>query len=88
MQNAFDKLEAAADQLGFPHSSNVEGAERLRGLRPRSGRSPWRAFYRRIGDTMVIGAIGPEANNDQRRFRAAVQAAMDRLAQVEREAGR
>ena len=57
----------------------------MRELRPRSGRSPWRAFYRRIGATMVIGAIGSEAQNDPRAFRRAVADAERRLDAWERE---
>lgn len=78
-----EKLEAYGDLLGFPHTSNLKGADRLRELRPRAGRSPWRAFYRRIGDTLVIAAVGPEANVDRRGFRAAVQHAEARLAEIE-----
>ena len=63
-----------------------QGADRLRELRPRAGRSPWRAFYRRVGGDVVIAAIGPEANVDPRAFRQAVRAAEDRLAELEREA--
>lgn len=58
MQAALEKLEDYGDQLPFPHSSKVQD-HNLRELRPRAGRSRWRAFYRRIGDRMVIGAIGP-----------------------------
>ena len=85
MQNAIDKLEVAGDRLTFPHTSAVQGADRLRELRPRAGRSQWRAFYRRIGDLMVIGSIGPEARSDPRGFQAAVQTAVERLAAVELE---
>lgn len=74
---------AMGGQLPYPHSSAVKGADRLRELRPRAGRSPWRAFYRCIGDVAVIGGFGPEARADPRGFRAAVQRAMDRLAAYE-----
>lgn len=83
MQHAFEKLEAYGDQLPFPHSSRVKGAARLRELRPRAGRSPWRAFYRRILGTLVIGAIGPEAHVDPRGFGRAIRAAEARLTQFE-----
>lgn len=83
MQNALEKLMVYGDQLPFPHSSKVKGAIHLRELRPRAGRSPWRAFYRRIADTIVIGAIGPEAEADPHGFRRAVQAAAERLIQLE-----
>lgn len=83
MRHAIDKLRAIEGQLGFPHSSNVGGADRLRELRPRAGRSPWRAFYRRIGVTIWIGSFGPEANADRRGFQSAVRAAEARLAEIE-----
>ncbi len=83
MDNAIAKLEALAEQLGYPHSSAVKGADRLRELRPRAGRSRWRAFYRHIGGVMVIGAFGPEAKVDPRGFQAAVHRATERLATYE-----
>jgi hypothetical protein len=64
--------------LGSPHTSQVKGTK-LRELRPRAGRSPWRAFYRRVGNSLIIGAIGPEAEHDHRGFRAAVDRATARL---------
>lgn len=85
MQNAFEKLEVYGDQLPFPHSSRVKGAARLRELRPRAGRSPWRAFYRRVGATLVIGAIGPEAGVDPLGFGRAIHAAEVRLSRLEQE---
>ena len=36
-------------------------------------------FYRRIGDRLVLAAVGPEAQADPRRFRAAVEDAVVRL---------
>lgn len=76
MDHAFEKLEALGIRLPFPHQSDVRGAEGIRELRPRGGRSRWRAFYRRIGDAMVIGAVGPEAEVDRRGFRRAVRLAV------------
>lgn len=61
MANALAKLRELGDQLGFPHTSNVAGAAHMRELRPRGGRSRWRAFFRRIGNQMAVGAVGPEA---------------------------
>ena len=81
--NAYEKLKAEGDQLPFPHSSQVRGADRLRELRPRSGRSKWRAFYRRIGTTFVIAAVGPEASDDPVGFRRAVANAEQRLERLE-----
>lgn len=85
MLHAREKLEAVGGRLGFPHSSAVQGADRLRELRPRAGRSPWTGLYRRVGSDFVLAAIGPEATVDPRGFRQAVRAAEDRLVEVERE---
>src|SRR6266536_2157433 len=53
MINAVEKLTAFGPTLPFPHSSAIQGTEHMRELRPRAGRSPWRAFYRRLGDVLV-----------------------------------
>ena len=78
MLSAIAKLEAIGPTLGFPHTSQVQDAN-LRELRPRAGRSPWRAFYRQFGQVLRIGAIGPEAAVRPRLFRAAVKRAAERL---------
>ncbi|NUQ00936.1 MAG: type II toxin-antitoxin system RelE/ParE family toxin [Armatimonadetes bacterium] len=84
LTSALRKLEAVGEALAFPHSSAVRGASAaLRELRPRQGRSRWRAFYRRLGDDLVIAAIGPEAAVDARGFGRAVEAAVARLADEE-----
>jgi len=41
---AVEKLKASGPRLGYPHSSAIKGARKLRELRPRRGDSPWRAF--------------------------------------------
>jgi hypothetical protein len=57
---AVEKLEALGPDLPFPHSSKTMGAEDLRELRPRAGRSAWRPLYRRVGkEVFVIAAIAP-----------------------------
>jgi len=76
--NAIAKLEAIGPTLGFPHTSQVQGAE-VRELRARAGRSPWRAFYRQVGQVLRIGAIGPEAAVKPRLFQAAIKRAVERL---------
>jgi hypothetical protein len=43
LRTVMEKLEALGSRLPFPHQSAVRGAS-VRELRPRSGRSPWRAF--------------------------------------------
>ncbi len=83
--NGLDKLRDLDIRLGYPTTSKVQGARDLRELRPRAGRSAWRAFYRRIGDVLVVGAIGPEAHADPRGFRAAVATAVERLDAIEEE---
>ncbi len=83
MINADAKLSAYGPRLGYPHTSAVRGARLLRELRPRAGRSPYRALYRRIGDTFVVAAVGPEAMTDPRGFDRAVRLALIRLETVE-----
>jgi hypothetical protein len=79
MLHVIEKLRVLRTLLAAPHSSQVKGTN-LRELRPRAGRSRWRAFYRRIGAEMVIGAIGPEAIRDRLGFNRSVEAAATRLA--------
>ena len=84
--SAVEKLEQFGDQLSAPHCSAVKGQRKtLRELRPRAGRSPWRVFYRRVGDVMVIGAIGPEAMVNPAGFRRSVTDALERIASFEKE---
>lgn len=83
LASAVEKLRADS-QLGFPHTSLVQGGKAgLRELRPRRGRSPWRALYRRVGDVMVLLAVAPEAAKDQRGFGRAVAEAERRLRGLE-----
>ncbi len=81
--NADAKLSAFGPLLGYPHTSAVRGTERLRELRPRAGRSAWRAMYRQVGEVFVVAAIGPEAQSDLRGIDRAVRRALERLAKVE-----
>jgi len=83
LYNAIRKLESIGPALGFPHTSAVKAAAGLRELRPRRGRSQWRALYRQAGAKFVIAAIGPEAMHDPRGFGAACDAAQARLAELE-----
>lgn len=82
MANVVTKLRTVGPALGFPHQSAVQGTS-LRELRPRAGRSPWRALYRRFGDEFVVGAIAPEAMVDRRGFDRAVAACLSRFAELE-----
>ena len=84
MVHVIEMLEENGDRLGHPYSSDVRIAANLRELRPRAGRSPWRAFYRRIGDMMYVGAFGPEARSNPRGFAQAVREAEARLDDVEK----
>jgi hypothetical protein len=83
IKGAIAKLVARGPALGFPYSSAVRGADRLRELRPRAGRSRWRALYRQIGQMMWVGAVGPEAEIDRLGFARAIRNAERRLASLE-----
>ena len=83
LYNAVRKLEAIGPALGYPHSSDVREAPGLRELRPRQGRSPWRALYRQYGSIFVIAAVCPEAESDPRGFRRGCTAALARLEELE-----
>jgi len=86
LQHAGDKLVAEGPQLRFPHQSAVQGPEGkgLRELRPRSGRSSWRAICRRFDkSTLVVLAVGPEAQSDRRGFDAAVRRARSRFKELQ-----
>jgi len=83
VDNAVAKLEAIGPALPHPHSSNVEGWNDLRELRPQAGKSPWRPLYRKVGDRFVIAAVGPEAKKNKRGFDKACERAIDRLAKLE-----
>jgi hypothetical protein len=85
LNHAIEKLNVMGPRLPYPHQSNVEGAESLRELRPKGGRSPWRAFYRRIGAVFVIGAIGREAQVNRQKFDRAVMVAQKRLDETAKE---
>jgi hypothetical protein len=47
------------------------------------GRSRVRPLYQRFADTFVVGAIGPEAQVNPRRFDQAIRLATSRLAEIE-----
>lgn len=80
VEKAIQKLQLGGETLGFPHTSAVRGVdEMLRELRPRRGRSRWRALYRRIGPELVVAAIVPEAESDPRGFRRGCDEALRRL---------
>lgn len=86
MDSAFDNCGLSGQLLGSPHTSAVKAADNIRELRPRQGRSPWRSFYRRIGQALVVGAIGPESSADPQGFDRAVRSAEQRLNDVEEDA--
>jgi hypothetical protein len=84
MVHVIEMLEENGERLGHPYTSDARIAANLRELRPRAGRSPWRAFYRRIGDVMYVGAFGPEVRSNARAFERAVRAAEVRLDEVDK----
>jgi len=83
IDHAVEKLRAMGPPLPYPHQSDVRGASSLRALRPRAGRSAWRALYRRVGQLFIVVAVGPEAEVDPRGFDRTVYAALTRLDDLE-----
>lgn len=84
--NVVEKLRQLGPKLRYPHSSRVKGehGKGLRELRPRAGRSPWRALYRQMKpDAFVIAAIAPEAEQNERLFRRGAKNAQERLSRLE-----
>ena len=73
--NAVRKLREVGEQLAPPHMKPLKGdrAAALRELRPRQGRSDWRAIYRRAGAFYVILAI-----DRHREFAALIERARTR----------
>jgi hypothetical protein len=55
----------------------------LRELRPRQGRSPWRALYGQKNEVLIVVATAPEAEVDHRGFDRAIRRATVRLAEAE-----
>jgi len=64
MFNAVEKLRELGDRLAPPHTKPLQGGEAsgLCELRPRQGRSDWRALYRRFGTTYVVLAFDRHEN--------------------------
>lgn len=64
--NAVRKLDELGEQLGPPHMKPLKGdrAATLCELRPRQGRSDWRAIYRQAGNFYVILGIGRHKDFD------------------------
>lgn len=83
VDNAVMKLQALGPDLPAPHSSDARSAPGLRELRPRGGRSAWRALYQRRGDVFVIAAIAPDGKTDPRGFGQACTRALRRMAELE-----
>lgn len=79
LDQATAKLEVLGPVLPYPHQSAVREAPGLRELRPRAGRSAWRALYRRVEDSFLVAAVGPEAQSDRRGFDRMVKLAVQRL---------
>lgn len=88
IDHVIEKLEVDGPALRSPHQSGVMGEEGsgLRELRPRRGRSRWRAIYRRTDRTVfAVFSVGPEAEINKAGYRRAVKAAKQRLEALENE---
>jgi hypothetical protein len=74
--NAVLKLREMGERLAPPHMKPLQGAAAsgLRELRPKQGRSDWRAIYRRAGSVYVILAVDRHANFQSLLARASVRA--------------
>jgi len=74
--NAVFKLREMGERLAPPHMKPLRGTATsgLRELRPKQGRSDWRAVYRRAGSVYVILAIDRHANFQSLIERAAARA--------------
>lgn len=85
--NAVRKLGEVGERLGPPHMKPLKGdrAASLRELRPRQGRSDWRAVYRRAGDFYVILAIDRHKNFESLIERAQARAERyDRVLRIDK----
>ncbi len=60
--NAVLKLRELGERLEPPHMKPLQGAAGLRELRPKQGRSDWRAVYCRCGVIYVIVAVDRQKN--------------------------
>jgi hypothetical protein len=74
--NVVLKLREMGERLAPPHMKPLHGAAAggLRELRPKQGRSDWRAIYRRAGSAYVILAVDRHANFQSLIARAAARA--------------
>lgn len=76
-----EKLRLLGPKTIEPHAKKIQGATKLRELRPKGGQSVVRPLYfQRSGSEFVILTIGPEAEADPSGFKAAVRRAQSRAA--------
>ena len=74
-----DKLRVLGPKTIEPHSKKIQGASKLRELRPRGGQSTIRPLYVQRDDReFVILAIAPEAMENPTGFSASVERARAR----------
>lgn len=76
--NAVEKLREVGERLAPPHMKPLQGklANGLRELRPRQGRSDWRALYCRYGSVYVVLAFDRHDNFPRLVARAQTRAAL------------
>lgn len=77
LMNAVLKLRELGEWLEPPHMKPLQGpaASGLRELRPKQGRSDWRAIYRRASSIYVILAVDRHSNYEALIARAQARAA-------------
>jgi hypothetical protein len=83
VDNAVDKLKALGLALPYPHSSNVQGWEDLRELRPQGRQEPVAAALPAGRRRVRHRCDRPGGEKDKRGFDRACQHAIDRLAELE-----
>jgi hypothetical protein len=83
MATAIARLQEFGIALGFPRTSKVQGADDLRELRPRAGRSACGRSTDELATCSWWGSVGPEAQSNPQGFRAAVRDAERRLNEME-----
>jgi hypothetical protein len=76
--HSIEKLRYRGPTLSSPYMKSLKGEPDLFELRPKSGATPMRPIYSRVGSTFVILAVAP----DKKRLSRAIRDARGRLARL------